>query len=108
MQELGWRDDHRWRGLTHKVAARRSTACDSFEERDCFFDGLRYLGEAIELCPEDWWSHVELAKTLEIAGRPHEAREALQYAMQSSEFEEKYKPHLEAEIERLKGATPHT
>ncbi len=57
---------------------------------------------AIEICPQDWWSHVELAMTLEAAGRPAEARESLEIVLGMAEFDKRYEAHIKADIERLR------
>jgi Flp pilus assembly protein TadD len=61
---------------------------------------------AIELDPDDWWSRVELAKTLELAGRREEARGALRDALQSREVARAYRARIQAEIERLSNPNP--
>ncbi len=61
--------------------------------------------KAIELFPEESWPYVELAATLEAAGRRSEAREALQTVTQMPELTEVFRAHIVSEIERL-GSAP--
>ena len=60
--------------------------------------------KAIELFPKESWPYVELAATLEAAGRRSEAREALQAVTQIPELTEVFRAYIVSEIERLRSA----
>lgn len=62
--------------------------------------------EALRVAPDFWDAYVELAKTLETAGRLREAREAFQAVLDTPGFDLSYKGNVLREMERLANREP--
>ena len=66
-----------------------------------------HLREAVALGPADAWTRVELAETLELAGRPSDAAATLRDIdlSNTSSLTEAFKARVQSELARLTGAS---
>lgn len=95
----------RWRLKGNVPPYKQSTMLSTLAEAERKLGDLKAseaaAREALRIAPDYWDAYAELALTLEAAGRPREARDALQMMLAMPGFDRRYQRYVQREIQRL-------